>query len=106
MRTRCGQVLVIAIALAVLLTGCSSTLARQDTIGMPNAQNPEYLANPFRLMALPGTLAGYTLQFLVVEPFYFVMNAMPDAVGLSLEEQRYLEERKAAWDKSYGTATK
>jgi hypothetical protein len=103
MRTRCGQVVLIALALAVLLTGCATTTARQDTLGMPNAQNPEYLANPIRVIAAPLTVVGYALQFLVVEPIAFALNSAPDAFGLSLEEQRYLQERQAAWEKTLTT---
>lgn len=106
MRTHSVQVLVIALALTVLLTGCATTVARQDAVGMPNAQNPEYLAHPFRLAALPATVAGYVVQYVALEPFYFLMSGIPDAVGLSLDEQRYLEERKAAWDKTTGSVAK
>jgi len=97
MRTRCGRALMVGFLLAGLLSGCATTMARQDTGGVSTAENPEYLANPFRLAALPLHLAGNILRYTVVEPFYFLMNTMPDAVGLETDERQYLEERQDAW---------
>ena len=98
MRTGCGRTLAVALVLGVLLAGCASTVARQDSTGLPNAQNPEYLAHPFRLAALGAHAVGNAIQLGIMEPFYFLMNRIPDAVGLSLEEQRLIEQRKHDWD--------
>jgi hypothetical protein len=100
MRTGGGRTLAVALVLGVLLTGCASTVASQYSIGLPNAQNPEYLAHPFRLAALGAHMAGNAIQLGIVEPFYFFMNRIPDAVGLSLDEQRLIEQRQADWEKS------
>lgn len=97
MRTRCGRALLVGLVLAGLLGGCATTAARQDKGGVSTAENPEYLGHPFRLAALPLHLAGNILRYTVVEPFYFLMNTMPDAVGLEPEEQEYLTERQEAW---------
>jgi hypothetical protein len=94
MRRSAVQIMLMALLL-VVLAGCAT--ARIDQGGLPNAEHPEYLANPFRLVALPLHLAGNMLQYGVVEPFYFLLAPVPDAVGLSLEEQRYLAERQEAW---------
>lgn len=97
MRTRGGRALVVGLLLAGLLGGCATTVVRQDSAGLPTAENPEYLAHPFRLVALPLHAAGNLLRYGIVEPFYFLMNTMPDVVGLSLEEQEYLRERQDSW---------
>jgi hypothetical protein len=97
MRTRCGRALLIGLAVAVLLGGCATTTARQESMGISTAENPEYLAHPFRLTALGLYLAGNILQYAVIEPFYFVMNTIPDAVGLEADEQQYIEARRQAW---------
>jgi hypothetical protein len=88
---------MVGLVLVALLTGCATTVARQDGVGLPTAENPEYLGHPFRLVALPLHFVGNALRYGLIEPFYFAMNTMPDAVGLSLEEQRYLQERQEAW---------
>lgn len=100
MRTRCGRTLLIGLVLAGLLTGCAS-VARQEWVSLPNSENPEYLAHPFRLIALPTYLAGNIVQ-MALEPLYFAMNAAPDAFGLSLEEQLYLKQRGEVWKRALG----
>lgn len=85
----------VLMGVLVVLAGCATTRVEQS--GLPNAEHPEYLANPFRLVALPLHLAGNALQYGVVEPLYFLLAPVPEAVGLSLEEQRYLAERQEAW---------
>ena len=50
-----------------------------------------------RRKELPTHLLASLFQYAIVEPFYFAMNAMPNAVGLSLEEQRYIMQRQEAW---------
>lgn len=97
MRMRRGRALMVGLLLAGLLSGCATTVVQQDTVGLPTAENPEYLAHPFRLVALPLHATGNILRYGFVEPFYFLMNTMPDFVGLSLEEQQYLRERQDAW---------
>lgn len=97
MRTRGGRALVVGLLLAGLLSGCATTVVRQDSAGLPTAENPEYLGHPFRLVALPLHATGNLLRYGIVEPFYFLMNTMPDVVGLSLEEQEYLHERQDSW---------
>lgn len=94
MRRSAVQIMLMGLLL-IVLAGCAT--GRMDQGGLPNAEHPEYLANPFRLVALPLHLAGNMLQYGVVEPFYFLLTPVPGAVGLSLEEQRYLAERQEAW---------
>ena len=103
MRTRCGRALVVGLLLAGLLSGCATTVVRQENVGLPTAENPEYLAHPFRLVALPLHATGNILRYGFFEPFYFLMNQMPDFVGLSLEEQQYLRERQDVWGRWYDT---
>jgi hypothetical protein len=95
MRRSAVQIVLMGLLL-VILAGCATT-RHVDQSGLPDAEHPEYLANPFRLVALPLHLAGNVLQYGLVEPFYFLLTPVPDAVGLSLEEQRYLAERQEAW---------
>ena len=97
MRTRCGRALLIGLVVAGLLSGCATTAARQEMEGLSTAENPEYLAHPFRLTALGLYFVGNLLQYAVIEPFYFVMNTIPDAVGLEADEQKYIEARRQAW---------
>ena len=101
MRTPCGRAVVIGLVLAGLLSGCAASVARQDSVGVSTAENPEYLAHPFRLVALPMHLAGNILRYGLIEPFYFAMNTMPDAVGLYPDEQKYLRERQADWARAW-----
>lgn len=105
MRTRCGCALMIGLVLAGVLSGCATTISRQDTDGLSTgismSENPEYLGHPFRLVALPLYAAGNILRYGVVEPFYFLMNLTPDFVGLSLDEREYLQERQDAWKGLY-----
>ena len=101
MWTRCGRTLVLGLVLFGLLAGCATVSGRdQDYITLPNAENPEYLVHPFRLIALPTHLLANAFQYAIVEPFYFGMNAMPNAVGLSLQEQQYITQRQEAWQRS------
>jgi len=97
MRTGCGHALVVGLLLAGLLSGCATTVGRQESVGLPTAENPEYLGHPFRLVALPLHATGNILRYGLVEPFYFLMNTMPDFVGLSLEEQQHLRDRQDTW---------
>jgi hypothetical protein len=53
------------------------------------------------LVALPLHFVGNIVRYGLIEPLYFAMNTMPDAVGLSLEEQRYLQERQETWAREY-----
>ncbi len=94
MRTGIAHILLIGLLL-VVLSGCATT--RMEVGGLPNAEHPEYLAHPFRLVALPLHFAGNVLQYGVVEPVYFLLAPAPEAFGLSLEEQRYLAQRQEAW---------
>jgi hypothetical protein len=89
--------MTICLLVVGLLSGCVTTVARQDLGGVPNSDNPEYLAHPFRMIALGVHFAGNVLQYTVVEPIYFLLTPMPEAVGLSLEERGYLEQRQEAW---------
>jgi hypothetical protein len=101
MRTRCGRLLLIGLVLGGLLAGCTS-VPRQDFVSLPNAESPEYITHPFRLLAFPTYLAGNMVQ-LVSEPLiYLPMNAAPDAFGLSLEEQLYLTQRGELWKRALG----
>ena len=100
MWTRCGRTLVLGLVLFGLLAGCA-TVSRQDYVTLPNAENPEYLVHPFRLIALPTHLLANALQYAIVEPFYFAMNAMPNAVGLSLQEQQYITQRREEWQRDF-----
>jgi hypothetical protein len=97
MDTRFLRTLVVGLVLGVVLGGCATTASRQDLGGLPTADHPEYLAHPLRMISLGMNFAGNIIQHGAVEPFYFVMARMPDMVGLSLEERRYLERREEAW---------
>ncbi len=97
METRCLRFLAIGVVLLGVLSGCATTAGRGDPVGLPNAGNPEYQAHPFRVVALPVHFVGNLLQYLVVEPISFLLAPVPEAVGLSLEEQRYIEQRQDAW---------
>ena len=99
MRTRCGRALMVALLLAGFLSGCATTVVRQDTVGLPTAENPEYLGHPFRLLALPLHAIGNLARYGVIEPLYFLMNMTPDVVGLSVEEQEYLRARQDTWER-------
>lgn len=97
METRFLRTLVMGLVLAGLLAGCATTVARQDVGGLPTAENPEYLFHPLRVATLGAYAGGNILQYVAVEPFYFLMATVPEFVGLSLEEQRYIAERQEAW---------
>ena len=43
MRTRYGRTLMVGLVLVGLLAGCATTVTRQDQVGLPTAENPEYL---------------------------------------------------------------
>ncbi len=92
------RTLAIGILLVGLLAGCATTVARQEIGGVPNADNPEYLGHPFRMIALGVNFGGNVLQYGVIEPFYFLFaTPWPEAVGLSLDERAYLAEREKDW---------
>jgi hypothetical protein len=97
MERRSLRILVVGLLAVGLLSGCATTVGRQDFGGFPNADHPEYLAHPFRMIALGVHLSGNILQYAVVEPFYFMWTPIPEAVGLSLDERGYLERRQEAW---------
>ena len=97
MLTRSLRMMAICLLVVGLLSGCVTTVARQDLGGLPSSENPEYLGHPFRVVALGVHFAGNVMQYMFVEPFYFLLTPMPEAVGLSLEERGYLEQRQEAW---------
>ena len=97
MDTRYLRILVVGLLAVGLLSGCATTVGRQDFGGFPNAEHPEYLAHPFRMIALGVHFGGNILQYAFVEPFYFLLTPVPEAVGLSLDERGYLENRQEAW---------
>lgn len=101
MRTSCGRALLVGLVLAGLLSGCATTVVREESVGLPTAENPEFLGHPFRLIALPLHATGNVVRYGFIEPFYFLLNATPDFFGLSLEEQQYLRERQDAWSRWY-----
>jgi len=90
--------LAISLLLVSVLAGCTTTAAsREDLGGLPRAESPEYMIHPLRLMALGFNFAGSVAQYTVAEPFYIMLAPVPELVGLSLEERRYIEQRKEAW---------
>lgn len=97
MKTRGLLVLGIGVLVIGLLAGCASTAGREDLGGLVRAENPEYLGHPLRIIALGFHFGGNIIQYAAVEPFYFFLAPIPEAVGLSLEEQRYLAQRQEAW---------
>jgi hypothetical protein len=98
MKTRWLGTLAISLLLVGMLAGCTTTAAsREDLGGLPRADSPEYMAHPLRLMALGFNFAGSVAQYTAVEPFYFLLAPVPEAVGLSLEERRYIEQRREPW---------
>ncbi len=101
MRTQYGRFLIIGLLLAGLVSGCATTIAKPESTGLPTAENPEYLGHPLRLVALPVHATGNIIRYGVIEPFYFLMNTMPDFVGLSLEEQQHIQDRQDAWKRWY-----
>ena len=103
MKTRWLGMLAIGVLLVGMLAGCAATTAsREDLGGLPNADHPEYMIHPLRLISLPFHVAGNITQYALAEPFYFLLSPVPETVGLSLEERRYLEQRQEAW-KEYFT---
>lgn len=101
MKTRCLRVLAIGVLSVGLLAGCASQAAnREDLGGMVRGDNPEYFMHPLRLIAQGAHMAGNIVQYGMMEPGYFFLAApLPEFVGLSLEERRYLAERQEAWGK-------
>lgn len=98
MRVRIVCALLVGMVALGAFGGCATQqLATNE--GMPTARNPEYFGHPLRLITLPLHFAGNVIQYGFVEPFYFLMATAPEAVGLNLQEQRYLAERQAAWEK-------
>jgi hypothetical protein len=91
--------LAISLLLVSVLAGCTTTAAsREDLGGLPRVDAPEYMIHPLRLFSLGANFAGNVAQYTVTEPFYFLIIApTPELWGLSLEERRYLEQRKEAW---------
>jgi hypothetical protein len=90
--------LAISLLLVSVLAGCTTMAAsREDLGGLPRAESPEYMIHPLRLMALGFNFAGSVAQYTVAEPFYIMLAPVPELVGLSLEERRYIEQRKEAW---------
>jgi len=91
-------ILVIGVLLVGVLSGCAgTTAAREDLGGLPRVDHPEYMVHPLRLISLGLHGVGNFTQYVVAEPFYFFMAPVPEFVGLSLEERRYLDQRKEAW---------
>ncbi|HEX9900416.1 MAG TPA: hypothetical protein VGC81_14430 [Candidatus Methylomirabilis sp.] len=103
MKTRCLRVLAIGMLLVGLLAGCATQAAnREDLSGMVRGENPEYLMHPLRLIGQGAHMAGNMVQYGMMEPGYFLFSApLPEFVGLSLEERRYLAERQEAWGKHF-----
>ncbi len=97
MRVRILCSLVIGLVVLGTFSGCATRTTFNE--GLPSAKNPEYFGHPVRVAALPLDFAGNLIQYVVVEPFYFLMNLAPDAVGLSIEEQQYLTKRQEEWRK-------
>jgi hypothetical protein len=99
MKTRCLRVLAIGVLVVGLLAGCASQTAnREDLGGLVRGDNPEYFLHPLRVVSLGFHAAGNIVQYGAMEPFYFFFAApVPEFVGLSLEERRYLAERQEAW---------
>lgn len=98
MRTRWLGMLAIGVLLVGALAGCAATAAsREDLGGLPNVEHPEYMMHPLRLIALGAHVAGNVTQYAVAEPFYFLLSPVPETVGLSLEERRYLDQRLDVW---------
>ena len=99
MRTRGLIVLMVCLLGVGLLSGCATT-TREDLGGMVRGENPEYFSHPLRIFALGAYLGGNILQYGVMEPAYLlIVNPVPDAWGLTLEERRYWETRQEEWAK-------
>jgi hypothetical protein len=96
--TRSLRILAVGVILGSLLSGCAATVASQEDLGgLPRADHPEYMIHPLRMVALGFNFVGNFTQYMVAEPFYFFLAPVPELVGLSLEERRYLDQRKEAW---------
>jgi hypothetical protein len=90
--------LAISLLLVSVLAGCTTTAAsREDLGGLPRVESPEFMMHPLRMIALGFNFTGNVFQYTAAEPFYFLLAPVPELVGLSLEERRYLEQRKEAW---------
>lgn len=98
MRTRWLGMLAIGVLLVGALAGCSAIAASQEDLGgLPNVEHPEYMTHPLRMIALGFNFGGNIVQYAAIEPFYFLLSPVPEVSGLSLEERRYLDQRKEAW---------
>jgi hypothetical protein len=97
MRKRCLGMLAIGLLLVCVLAGCTTTAASRENLGLPTADNPEYMMHPLRLVGLVSYSMGSILQYSVAEPFYFLLAPVPEFVGLSLEERSYIAQREDAW---------
>ncbi len=98
MKTRALAMLLAGVLLAGMLAGCATTTAsREDLGGLPRAERPDLMIHPLRVISLGANAAGNVMQYAVVEPFYFLLAPVPELVGLSLEERRYIAERQEAW---------
>jgi hypothetical protein len=99
MKTRCLQALMIGVLSVGLLAGCATQAAnREDLGGLVRGDYPEYFMHPLRIIAQVGHMTGNVVQYGIMEPGYFLFSApFPEFTGLSLEERRYLAERKEAW---------
>lgn len=99
MTTRVLAILMVSLLGIGLLGGCATT-TREDLGGMVRGENPEYFSHPLRILALGTHLTGNILQYGVMEPAYLlIVNPVPDAWGLTLEERRYWETRQEEWGK-------
>jgi hypothetical protein len=96
-----ARTLVMGLLLVGILSGCATTGSLNDEVGVPDERNPEYMAHPLRMIALPTHFAFSLLQYGFLEPLYFAVNQAPNAFGLSLQEQQYLNQREAAWAKTF-----
>lgn len=101
MRTGSRRALLVVLVVAGFLGGCATTVTQQEALGISIAEQPEFLAHPFRLVALPMHAAGNVVRYGLIEPFYFLMNTTPEFVGLSVDERQYIEERQDAWARWY-----
>ena len=99
MKRRSLRVLAIGALVVGLLAGCATQAAnREDLGGLVRGENPEYFMHPLRVIGLVFHAGGNSVQYGLMEPAYFLLAApVPEFVGLSLEERRYLAERQEAW---------
>lgn len=101
MKSRGWLVAAVAIAVAapLLLGACTLTVAELQgktmppTQGIKMSENPEYLGSFWRAVALPLYPAGLIAQRGGVETLYTAMRVLPGLWGMTLDEQRYIDER-------------